>query len=67
MRGVWRRDRIFQRTSAERRWGEPVKATTLYAALQRACATATIVVCRWHDLRHTFASHCAMAGVDSRP
>jgi len=45
-------------------WGEPVKAKTLYAAFQRACAVAKIVDCRWHDLRHTFASHCVMAGID---
>ncbi|MEO6025904.1 MAG: site-specific integrase [Candidatus Binatia bacterium] len=45
-------------------WGEPVKATTLYAAFRRACTTAGIVDCHWHDLRHTFASHCVMAGVD---
>jgi integrase len=45
-------------------WGEPIAGTTLYAAFQRACTAAKIVDCRWHDLRHTFASHCVMAGVD---
>lgn len=45
-------------------WGEPINGTTLYAAFKRACVAAKIIDCRWHDLRHTFASHCVMAGVD---
>jgi hypothetical protein len=44
--------------------GDAVQGPTLYAAFQRACVAAKIVDCRWHNLRHTFASHCVMAGVD---
>ncbi len=47
-------------------WGDPVSNTTLHAAFKRACAAAEICDFRWHDLRHTFASHCVMAGVDLR-
>lgn len=47
-------------------WGEPLSRTTVHYAFERACEAAGIADFRWHDLRHTFASHLVMAGVDLR-
>jgi len=46
----------------ESRKGEPYRS--LRTAFMTACRKAEITDFRWHDLRHTFASHLVMAGVD---
>jgi len=44
------------------RKGEPYRS--LRTAFATACRKAGITDFRWHDLRHTYASHLVMAGVD---
>ena len=45
-------------------WGEPFPRSTVSKALKQALKEAGITDCRWNDMRHSFASHLVMAGVD---
>ena len=45
-------------------WGDRIGKATVYDALKKACKAAEIEDFCYHDLRHTFASHLVMAGVD---
>jgi len=45
-------------------WGSPIGKVTVYDAFKKACSAARVADFRFHDLRHSFASHLVMAGVD---
>ena len=44
----------------------PVNPATAYHALKRILAEAGLPDMRFHDLRHTFATHAASSGIDPR-
>ena len=44
--------------------GALIAKTTVHDAFKKACDAATITDFAFHDLRHTFASHLVMSGVD---
>jgi integrase len=46
--------------------GDPIKDHTAARNIHRICKLANIRLVRWHVLRHTFASHLAMAGTPMR-
>jgi len=46
------------------RWGAPLGKRNVQEAFDNACEAATITDFTFHDLRHTFASHLVMSGVD---
>lgn len=49
--------------SFEGRW---VRHSTALLHIEEACRRANVPHVRWHDLRHSFASHLVMAGVPIR-
>ena len=56
--GAWRSDRVWVTA-----WGRPLRPSTLRYALQADCARAGVPVLTVHELRHTWASWQAAAGV----
>lgn len=46
--------------------GERLTRNVTKWPLWRACRKAKVPLCQWHALRHTFASHLAMGGVQMR-
>lgn len=45
-------------------WGDKIGKVTVYDAFKKACKATEIEDFCYHDLRHTFASHLMIAGVD---
>jgi integrase len=66
----WRSRSVFDRPDdlvfAHPHLGTPLDRTKVTRRFQAACRSAGVPIIRFHDLRHTFATHLAAAGAPVR-
>ena len=55
---------VLSALAGNRKVGRILDTTNLKRDWEKTLAAAKIADCRIHDLRHTFASHLAMKGID---